>query len=90
MGTVMDGMTFEVVSTVSWNVLGTFDDEATARDAVKVALAQPGSSIHDVVVYVSDETGDTVEELSDDQLARWAEATSAEPGDLMNPLAIVS
>jgi len=61
-------MAYEVVSTASWNVLGTFEDESIARAAV-VSL---GVDPHDVVVYVSDDAGEPVDELADAELARWA------------------
>jgi hypothetical protein len=81
-------MTYELVSTISWNVLGTFEDEATTRTAVDSVLAQPGSSMHDLVLYISDDTGATIEELSDHQLAEWAGISGAEPGGLRNPLLV--
>ncbi len=60
-------MIFEVVS-----ILGTFEDADIARESVRSALEWPGTSVHDVVVYVSDEEGAPVEELGDRQLAEWA------------------
>ena len=65
-------MTFEVVSTHSWNVLGTFEDESSAREAVDSSLSNGGAQAHDLIVYVSDEHGHQVAELSDQELAEWA------------------
>lgn len=67
-------MTYEVVSTQSWNVLGTFEDEDIARAAVAASLADRGAGIHDLVVYVSDDAGHQIDELGDEQLAGWAAA----------------
>jgi hypothetical protein len=64
-------MVYEIVSTQSWNVLGTFDDEAVAREAIHLSVAERGASVADLVVYISDESG-RVAELSDRELASWA------------------
>jgi hypothetical protein len=64
-------MTYEIVSTESWNVLGTFDDETAAREATWVSLADRGASVGNLVVYVSPEHG-PVRELSGHALAKWA------------------
>lgn len=64
-------MVYEIVSTQSWNVLGTFDDEALAREAVHLSVAERGARVGELVVYVSDERG-RVGELSDGDLASWA------------------
>ena len=64
-------MVYEIVSTQSWNVLGTFDDEAVAREAIHVSVAERGATVADLVVYISDETG-RVGELSNSELASWA------------------
>jgi hypothetical protein len=45
-----DRVVFEIVSTQSWNVLGTFDDEAVAREAVRVSVAERGAGLGDLVV----------------------------------------
>ena len=63
-------MTYEIVSTESWNVLGTFDDEAVAREATRVSLTDGGASVGDLVVYVSPEHG-RAWELSGGALASW-------------------
>jgi hypothetical protein len=66
-------MTFEVVSTRSWNVLGTFEDEDTARAAVSASLSQETVRPDDLVVYVSE--GDRhLDELTADKLIAWAGA----------------
>ena len=71
-------MTYEVVSTRSWNVLGTFEDEGIAREAVSSSLGD-GASMHDLVVYVSDDEGHQVAEWSDQELAEWAGHPVHEP-----------
>jgi hypothetical protein len=65
-------MTYEILSTRSWNVLGTFDDENVAREAVAKSVTERGASIGDLVVYVSDDDGHPVDELGDDHLSAWA------------------
>jgi hypothetical protein len=65
-------MTFELLSTVSWNIIGTFDEVDTAREAVRVAVDGMGIDIHELELLVSDDDGERVEELSDADLARWA------------------
>lgn len=65
-------MTFEVVSTRSWNVLATFEDESVAREAVHASVAERGADVHDLLVCVSDDEGHPVGELSDEPLAEWA------------------
>lgn len=69
-------MAYEIVSTQSWNVLGEFEDEAVARRAVLGSLTDGGARPDDLVVLVSDEHGDVIEELASDQLAAWAGATA--------------
>jgi hypothetical protein len=66
-------MTYEVVSTRSWNVLGTFDQEDAARAAVASSMADHGAGIHDLVVYVSDDSGHPVGEYGEEQLVSWAD-----------------
>jgi hypothetical protein len=78
------------VDITSGNVLGTFENLKSAREAVRSALEWPGYSVHDVVVYVSDDAGEPVEELGDQQLAEWAGLPGAEPGGARNPLAVAS
>ena len=63
-------MVYEIVSTQSWNVLGTFDDEAVAREAIHLSVAERGATVADLVVYISDETS-RVAELSDSELTSW-------------------
>jgi hypothetical protein len=70
-------MTFEIVSTHSWNVLGTFDDELTAQQAVISSLREGGAGPEDLVVYVSDEAGEPVAEFSEDDLTQWVDAAGA-------------
>jgi hypothetical protein len=65
-------MTFELVSTQSWNVLGTFEDESVARDAVHLSVER-GAAVHDLVVYVTDDVGHAQGEYSDVELAAWAD-----------------
>ncbi len=65
-------MTYEIVSTQSWNVLGTFDDEEAAREAVCEALTEGGATTRDLVVYASDSGGRPVAEYADGTLAGWA------------------
>jgi hypothetical protein len=82
-------MVFEVVSTVTWNVLGTFGDEAEAREAVRSLLSEDGSDAHDLVVYGSDDSGDPVAEFANAELVDWVTAEGS-PGASGNPvLAIV-
>jgi hypothetical protein len=71
-------MVFEIVSTQSWNVLGTFDDEAVAREAVRVSVAERGAGLDDLVVYISDDAGAPRDELGADVLAVWAGIDSAQ------------
>jgi hypothetical protein len=70
-------MLFEVVSTRSWSVLGTFEDEEVAREAVRASVAQRGTTMHDLVVYVSDDDGQPSYELEDNELAGWAGIAAA-------------
>lgn len=65
-------MSYEVVSALSWNVLGTFEDEAAAQAAVVSSIDEGGADLHDLVVYVSNDDGSAVDELADDKLATWA------------------
>ena len=65
-------MLYEIVSTQSWNVLGTFDDESVARKAIQLSVTARGASVGDLVVYLSDESG-RVGELTDGGLASWAD-----------------
>lgn len=71
-------MTFEIVSTRSWNVLGTYEDEDVARQAM-LSVARQGADVHEFVVYVSDDAGNAVDELENDQLANWAGLGAAAP-----------
>lgn len=68
-------MNYELVSTRSWNVLGTFDDEHSAQSAVADCMTH-GASLYDVVVYVCDEHGNHSHELAERDLAEWAHAQS--------------
>jgi len=82
-------MLFEVVSTVTWNVLGTFRDEAEAREAVRGLLSEDGSDAHDLVVYASDGSGDLAAEFANAELVDWVGRENS-PGASSNPvLAIV-
>ncbi len=83
-------MIFEVVSTTSWSVLGTFEDADTTREAVRSALEQSGSNVREIVVYVSDEAGESVEEIGDHGLVEWAGISGGQPGSTLNPLAVAS
>lgn len=78
-------MTFEVVTTQSWNVLGTFEDESVAREAIRVATEQ-GSQPDDLVVYVSDACGQPISEIGGKELAEWARAGHGLPGASANPV----
>lgn len=63
-------MTFEIVSAESWNVLGTYEDEDRARQAM-ASTARQGADLHEFIVYISNEAEDTVAELEDHRLADW-------------------
>jgi hypothetical protein len=65
-------MAYELVSTLSWNVLGTFDEATKAQEAVSASLTDGGASPHDLLVNVLDESGNVVEEIHDADLAAWA------------------
>ena len=65
-------MVFEVISTQSLNVLGTFEDESVAREAVQTSVARLGAGLGDLVVFVSDDDGRHVAEYGDSELATWA------------------
>jgi hypothetical protein len=67
-------MTFEIVSTQSWNVLGTFEDEQAAQAAVSSSLREGGATVEDLVVYVTDDAGEMVLEYHDGHLGHWAGA----------------
>ena len=65
-------MAYELVSTLSWNVLGTFGEAAEAQEAVAAGLTEGGAGAHDLLVNVLDESGNVVEEIHDAELAAWA------------------
>lgn len=62
-------MTFEVVSTRSWNVLGTFEDEASMREAVLSSFVSGGAEPDELVVYASSDYGDPQGEVTGLELA---------------------
>jgi hypothetical protein len=79
-------MLFEVVSTVTWNVLGTFSDEDEAREAVRSLLSdQECLDAHDLVVYASDDSGGPVAEFVNAELVDWV-AAEGSPGASSNPV----
>ncbi len=65
-------VSYEVVSALSWNVLGTFEDEAAAQAAVVSSIDDGNATPHDLVVYVSNDDGSPANELADGELAAWA------------------
>jgi hypothetical protein len=70
-------MTFEVVSTSSWNVLGTFEDEDDARRAVASLVSESDRDIHDLIVYRSTDDGQPDGELDEAHgLSVWAGLSS--------------
>ncbi len=66
-------MAFEVLSTLSWNVLGTFEDADHAREAIQSSLSEGGAEPeHLLVTEVVD--GTTVREFTGVDLVSWAGA----------------
>jgi len=65
-------MTYSVMSTRSFAVLGDFDTEDAARAAVQQSLSAGGADLGDVMVMVFDDSGVPVADFESAALARWA------------------
>jgi len=65
-------MSFEVLSTISWNVLGTFEDENETREAVSESLTQGGAEAQHLLLTVLNDDAEVVQELTGQDLASWA------------------
>jgi hypothetical protein len=65
-------MAYELISTLSMNVLGTFEEPSEAQKAVATSLTDGGAASHELLLNVLDDSGEVVEELHDAELAAWA------------------
>jgi hypothetical protein len=65
-------MAFEVLSTQSWNVLGTFAVEEEARQAVRSSLSEGGAEPEHLLVSEVEDGGTVVREFSGSELAEWS------------------
>jgi len=66
-------MTFSVISTQSFAVLGDFDDAASAQAAVRASLDEGRAKPTDLLVFVYDDDGSISAEVGADDLAAWVE-----------------
>ena len=58
-------MSYEVVSTLSWNVLDVFEQEGAAREAVLSSLTDGGASPDDLLLTIFDDQGHVEGRLTD-------------------------